>query len=82
MELPKYQSHKVVEAFKIGKIRYWRSGGAVLKAEDGLIEQEVDSAYVLKHDPHPGGYYVRYATGYESFSPADAFEAGYTRIED
>lgn len=26
-----------------------------------------------------GGYYVRYEDGYESFSPAGAFESGYTR---
>jgi hypothetical protein len=40
----------------------------------------VDGAYLLKHDPRPGGYFVEYADGYRSFSPAEAFEAGYTRI--
>ena len=30
---------------------------------------------------HLRGYYVRYADGYESFSPADVFEDGYTAID-
>jgi len=36
--------------------------------------------YMKKHMPVAGGYYVVYEGGYVSFSPADAFEAGYTRI--
>jgi hypothetical protein len=38
----------------------------------------------LKHrgGPSPvGGYYVRYKDGFESWSPAKAFEEGYTRID-
>jgi hypothetical protein len=30
--------------------------------------------------PQPGGYFVVYKDGYKSFSPAKAFEEGYTRI--
>lgn len=41
----------------------------------------VSAAYIGKHNPRPGGYYVRYLDGYESFSPAGAFEAGYSLIE-
>lgn len=41
----------------------------------------VDAAYVRKHNPQPGGYYVVYENGYVSFSPAPAFESGYTLIE-
>ena len=33
-----------------------------------------------KHNPAVGGYYVVYKDGYESFSPAQAFEEGYARI--
>lgn len=40
----------------------------------------VDVSYLNKHKPEPGGYYVRYEDGYESYSPPEAFEAGYTRI--
>jgi hypothetical protein len=40
----------------------------------------VDAAYVRKHKPEAGGYYVQYKDGYRSFSPATAFEEGYTRL--
>ena len=39
----------------------------------------VTAEYMRKHDPQPGGYWVRYQDGYESWSPAQAFEEGYTR---
>ena len=34
-----------------------------------------------KHNPEVGGYYVVYEDGYKSFSPAKAFEEGYTLIK-
>lgn len=37
--------------------------------------------YFAKHRPVAGGYYVVYADGYTSFSPAKAFEEGYTLCE-
>lgn len=40
----------------------------------------VSRVWAAKHDPHVGGYFVRYDDGYESFSPAAAFESGYTRV--
>ncbi len=36
--------------------------------------------YMRKHQPKIGGYFVVYKDGYKSFSPAEAFEEGYTRI--
>lgn len=41
----------------------------------------VGRPYLVKYEPQIGGYYVVYADGYESYSPADAFEDGYTKIE-
>jgi hypothetical protein len=41
----------------------------------------VNAEYLQKHKPRVGGYYVRYADGYESFSPAQAFEEGYTLMD-
>ena len=38
----------------------------------------VTKSYMDKHDPKPGGYWVQYDDGYQSFSPAEAFESGYT----
>lgn len=41
----------------------------------------VEEAYIAKHNPQEGGYYVVYPDGYKSFSPAEAFEDGYTLIK-
>lgn len=40
----------------------------------------VTAEWYRKHAPQVGGYYVVYADGYTSYSPARAFEAGYTRV--
>lgn len=89
-----YQSHKVVRAAKITDVAVtFDTDGNFISA---MLEVEkeagpspvfarfmVDSDYVQKHDPQVGGYYVRYEDGYESFSPAEAFEAGYdSLVED
>lgn len=42
---------------------------------------EVSAEFMAKHKPEPGGYYVVYKDGYASFSPAAAFEDGYTKIQ-
>lgn len=90
-EMPRYKCHKVVWAFKIGKLEpvafgtaEEADGGYVLTPEDeGYGPFRVDREYMQKHQPQVGGYYVVYADsdGYKSFSPAAAFEAGYTLIE-
>lgn len=40
----------------------------------------VSAEFMAKHKPEVGGYFVHYADGYESFSPAKAFEEGYTLV--
>ena len=76
-----YKSHKTVEAFKIEGISgtYGREHGAMLR-DDAGGEVHVSREYLDKHTPKTGGYYVRYPDGYESWSPADAFEGGYTEV--
>lgn len=56
--------------------------GAHLFPEDGKNYGPipVDAAWYRKNQPEAGGYYVVYADGYKSYSPAEAFEDGYTRI--
>ena len=81
--LPRYRSHKVVQALKLRAVlRNQRADGTALLVpeEEGFIPFRVSRAYLLKHDPQPCGYYVRYQDGYESWSPAPAFEEGYRRI--
>lgn len=90
-EMPRYKSHKQVHALKIGSIERKPNpdptgnsaassyGAVITPAEDGYAPFEVDAAYMNKHNPEAGGYYVVYEDGYASFSPAKAFEDGYTR---
>ena len=55
-------------------------GGHLLFEEEGYAPIPFDAAWFRKHNPEPGGYYVVYKDGYKSFSPADAFEDGYTKL--
>lgn len=83
-ELPCYRSHKHVWALKIKNVRHIESPrgltAEITPEESGYAPIMVDHSYVVKHDPQPGGYYVVYKDGYKSWSPAEAFEEGYTRI--
>jgi hypothetical protein len=79
-KLPKYQSHKTVEAFKIeDMVCVSREGDWRLTGQG--CDVTVNQAYMAKHKPKIGGYFVQYADGYKSWSPADAFEEGYSLIE-
>ena len=92
-EMPRYKSHKEVWALKIAKIEpacgdrpatiqdNWDGGAIVTPVEEGYAPFRVDCEYVRKHDPKSGGYHVVYQDGYTSWSPAEAFEGGYTLIE-
>lgn len=85
-KLPTFRSHKLVQAAKITAITDGSGGIQFLtvdaKDEHGnQIKFGVWPEYVSKHKPRVGGYYVRYEDGYESWSPAEAFEGGYTRAE-
>ena len=92
MTFPRYRSHKVVEAAKVIDVTRLNDGGADLVLTLGFgvddVEHRVDAAYVSRMDEamlsdthdhtNPiGGYWVRYPDGYESWSPARAFEDGY-----
>lgn len=81
-ELPRYVCHKRVWALKIKEVaKPLPSGDCMLTPEDDGYEPViVDAAYMRKHNPLAGGYYVVYEDGYKSFSPAEAFEGGYLRI--
>lgn len=82
-ELPRYRCHKEVWALKIDSLkpRTPDDGTLLLTPTDGRYAAFVlDAEYVSKHNPQTGGYYVVYKDGYKSFSPAEAFEDGYTLI--
>ncbi len=77
-ELPRFQCHKIVRAAKI--LIVIRSEGKVSLDLEGVGGIEVSAEFDAKHHPTHGGYFVVYEDGYQSFSPAKAFEDGYTPI--
>ena len=86
--LPQYKSHKIVEAMRIAEIlNHADASGAELRlvAGDGpeavTAVVMVNRAYLVKHSPQVGGYYIRYPDGYESWSPAESFEGAYTGVD-
>ena len=84
-ELPRYRSHKEVWALKIASIKAIDEkpndeGAMIVPTDDGYAPIHVTSAYMRKHEPKEGGYWVRYPDGYESWSPAESFDGGYTRV--
>lgn len=90
--MKQYRCHKIVSAMLIAAVHHDMSGGGALDshAAEGAplngaepcdaVRVGVSAAYMLKHRPQAGGYYVKYEDGYESFSPAATFEAGYTLL--
>lgn len=92
-DLPLYKCYKEVRALKIAKVvtrpPVLRNvifvpgvDPTTLIPEDNRYGPiEVSEEYMAKHKPKPGGYYVVYKDGYKSFSPAEAFEEGYTLVE-
>lgn len=87
-EMPRYQCHKQVWALKIKAIEQSPveqtafAGGSwdITPEESGYAKFPVPHAYYEKHKPEAGGYYVVYDDGYKSYSPAAAFESGYTAV--
>ena len=83
VEMPKYLCNKTVWALKIKHINDVVGNNPVASLvfeEDGYAPIDVSAEYMEKHNPVAGGYYVVYVGGYKSFSPAEPFETGYTKI--
>ena len=77
--LLKYKCHKVVEAGLIAGMHENKLG--VVNEHNIPIDVPVTDEWLSKHSPEPGGYYVRYEDGYESYSPRESFEAGYATMD-
>jgi hypothetical protein len=81
-EMPRYQCHKQVHALKIKELHQTPAGSWQVTPEDGSYAPlTLPEWWIRKHNPVAGGYYVVYEDGYASFSPAQAFEEGYSLIE-
>lgn len=89
-DLPLFQCTKKVHAVKISEIytnvNITSKNGDI--THNNIVIYSVNSysyiviskEYYEKFKPYPGGYYVVYEDGYESFSPKEAFENGYFEI--
>lgn len=73
---PTYLCHKNVQAFKIERVV-----DNILVPVGGLPDLPVTWAWMQRHMPKAGGYYVQYEDGYASYSPAEAFESGYSLVK-
>lgn len=79
---PRYQCHKQVGALKIKTVIDNPRGVELHFKDEGIIPIQMVHPWGEKHKPIAGGYLVAYDDGYLSYSPADAFESGYTPIND
>lgn len=87
--MQQWKSHKVVQAAKIlSVVANPSQPGAIFHLQGEKETAALPPEWLQKHQPgagiqsFSGGYYVRYADGYASWSPAEAFEEGYTRVVD
>lgn len=80
--LPRYQCHKQVNALQISGIFPNPRGIELHFVDDSVIPFQMTGDWYNKHAPHVGGYLVAYDDGYLSFSPADVFHAGYSRMDE
>ena len=80
--LQKYQSHKIVEAGKIQGLHF--ADDVLVAVTVGGQRYDVPPNFAARDMPDVGSYLVRYpdSDGYLSWSPAGAFEAGYTLMEE
>lgn len=78
VQMHKYVCHKEEKILHVSGINC--NGEMTLFFDDSSVI--VDADYINRHNPAPNGYYVVYKDGYKSWSPAKAFEEGYTLIEE
>lgn len=93
-ELPKWKDATCKGSFAFGsacgmceRCTWEREHGpemrvCIVPEESHLAPVLVGREYLAKHKPQVGGYYVVYEDGYVSYSPAAAFESGYTILDN
>lgn len=84
MEMPRYRSHKEVWALKIAAIEFAEDGSAKIAPVDkgyGIVEVDANFKARFQGNENDLGYYVVYKDGYKSWSPTEAFDEGYTKVD-
>ena len=90
-QMPQYRSHKKVWALKIASVEdvsvvEEHEGGGMGGHSEVLLSFENKTFAPVQVDarnrpqPATGWYYIVYPDGYQSFSPAEAFESGYSLV--
>ncbi len=80
---PRFRSHKNVRAVKIISTGSGAGAGLIRAALESGQSVVLDTTLNPQfRDVESGGYLVAYADGYMSYSPAKAFEDGYSRLDD
>lgn len=83
VHLDTYVCHKRVQAGKILFMARDDANDRLMLHIGGMANiLPVPLEYLDRHKPELGGYYVRYADGYASYSPAVPFEQGYTKVDE
>lgn len=80
---PFFQSKKVVRARRIEEV-VTRADGVYVRFEDfGPFEADtrLPAEVMARYTPGPGDFVVEYQDGYQSISPASAFEGGYAEFD-
>lgn len=76
-DMQQFKCHKVVRAARIDG---YDTTTLSLRVNKAIVEVEVGADWMQRHKPEPGGYFVVYADGYQSYSTPEAFEAGYHEL--
>ena|SRR5258706_7678172 len=80
IEMPRYVSHKTVQALEIDYCVRVDAGRRIVNFKDAGFEAIMcEREMFARYQPINGDFYVVYADGYKSFSPRKAFLEGYTR---
>lgn len=85
-QLARYRSHKIVRAGQIQSVERIEALGQFflrITTVGGVVLEENSRPWLDRLPSQMlGGYYVVYADGYSSWSPAEAFESGNTLIQE
>jgi hypothetical protein len=85
-QLAEWKCHKIVKAGKILPVQILDDEGegtslVMVEGHDGTsCSISIATGAFARGMPKPGDYIVIYEDGYKSWSPAKAFEDGYTRV--
>ncbi|KKM25884.1 hypothetical protein LCGC14_1590510 [marine sediment metagenome] len=80
-ELPQYKCHKIVGAAKITALKDAEEGKTLVFGEIDRHRYVGSNWLDQNRTMVVGGYFVVYVDGYTAYSPAQAFEEGYTKVD-